>query len=121
MENKKTLVLGVSPNPLRYSHKAVKRLMEYKIEVHGISKYPTTVDDLEVKKELYDIPDLHTIALYLNATNQKEYYDYILSLKPKRIVFNPGTHNEELEELAEKEGIECVRDCVLVMLRSHNY
>jgi uncharacterized protein len=119
--DKKTLVLGVSPNPLKYSHKAVKRLVEYGIEVHAIGKYATTVDTLEVKKEPYPIDNLHTVALYLNAENQKEYYDYILSLKPKRIIFNPGTDNEELEKLAKEQGIDIVDDCVLVMLRSGSY
>ncbi len=119
--SKKTLVLGVSPNPLRYSHKAVKRLLENNIEVHGVGRFATNIDDVEVKKEPYDIPGLHTIALYLNAMNQKPYYDYIIDLKPKRIIFNPGTKNPELEELAEKNGIETVHDCVLVMLRTMDY
>lgn len=119
--NKKTLVLGVSPNPLKYSHKAVKRLIENGIEVHAVGKYGTTVDNLEVKNEPYPIEGIHTIALYLNAQNQKEYYDYILSLKPQRIIFNPGTYNDELIKLASENGIKVVEDCVLVMLRAGDY
>jgi hypothetical protein len=59
---------------------------------------------------------VHTITLYLNPQNQKEYYDYILSLQPRRIIFNPGTENDELEKQAQKAGIETVEGCTLVML-----
>jgi len=68
-----------------------------------------------------DIGFVHTVAMYMNANNQKEYQNYILSLKPKRIVFNPGTYNPQFAELAKKEGIEVVDDCLLVMLNTGKF
>ena len=89
---KTTLVLGASPNPERYSYRAVKNLQKKKIPVIAIGKKEYDMDDLTIRKGMPDdIGPVHTVALYLNAKNQKEYYDYILSLNPKRIIFNPGT------------------------------
>jgi uncharacterized protein len=68
-----------------------------------------------------DIGPVHTVTLYMNAKNQKEYYDYILSLNPKRIVFNPGTINPELAEKARNSGIEVVEDCLLIMLNTGKF
>jgi predicted CoA-binding protein len=114
---KTTLVLGVSPNPERYSFRAVKSLESNDIPVIAIGKRNINTDDLIIRKGMPDdVGPVHTIALYLNANNQKEYYDYILSLKPRRIIFNPGTANPELEEILRKNGIEVVSDCLLVML-----
>jgi predicted CoA-binding protein len=114
---KTTLVLGASPNPYRYSYRAVRSLLSRKIPVIAIGKRDFVRDDLKIMKKLPDeIGSVHTIALYLNANNQKEYYNDILSLKPARIIFNPGTANTELEELLRKKGIEVVSDCMLVML-----
>jgi predicted CoA-binding protein len=112
-----TLVLGASPNPDRYSYRAVRSLLSRKIPVIAIGKRDFVRDDLKIMKTLpEDIGSVHTIALYLNANNQKEYYDDILSLRPERIIFNPGTANTEFEELLRKKGIEVVNDCMLVML-----
>jgi len=117
-----TLVLGASPNPDRYSYRAVRSLLSRKIPVIAIGKRDFVRDDLKIMKKLpADIGSVHTIALYLNANNQKEYYDDILSLKPARIIFNPGTANTELEELLRKKGVEVVSDCMLVMLSCGKY
>ena len=67
------------------------------------------------------IKDIHTVTLYLNPDNQKDYYDYILQLSPKRIIFNPGAENQELIELAMKNNIEVSIACTLIMLNSNNY
>ena len=72
-------------------------------------------------KEKKSFENVDTITLYLNPMHQKQYYDYIVSLKPKRIIFNPGTENEEFEKMAEKKGIEALEACTLVMLRSGQY
>ncbi|MDR4987338.1 MAG: CoA-binding protein [Bacteroidales bacterium] len=117
----KTLVLGASPNPMRYSHKAVKQLRAHNIEVVAIGKRETTIEDVPVITGKPQIEQLHTVTLYLNASNQEEYLDYIISQKPKRIIFNPGTYNFKLEELAEREGITTVSDCTLIMLASDDY
>ncbi len=116
-----TLVIGASPNPLRYSHKAVKRLREHNIEVVAIGKRETTIEDVNVVKSKPKTENLHTVTLYLNAKNQEEYINYILSQKPKRIIFNPGTYNQKLTDLAKSAGIETVEDCTLIMLASDSY
>lgn len=117
----KTLVIGASPNPLRYSFKAVRALREHDIEVVAIGKRETVIEDVQVIKEKPRIDDLHTVTLYVGPQNQVSYIDYILSLKPKRIIFNPGTYNEDLIMKAEQVGIDCVRDCTLIMLASDSY
>ncbi len=117
----KTLVIGASPNPLRYSHKAVKRLREYGFEVEAIGKRETTIEDVEVYRGFPDLKDIDTVTLYVGPANQKEYIDYIVSLRPRRIIFNPGTYNRILEDYASEAGIECIEDCTLVMLSSGDY
>jgi hypothetical protein len=112
-----TLVLGASPNPDRYSYRAVRSLLSRKMPVIAVGRRDFEKDDLKIMKKLpEDISSVHTIALYLNANNQKEYYDDIISLKPARIIFNPGPANTEFEEILRKKGIEVVSDCMLVML-----
>jgi uncharacterized protein len=114
---KTTLVLGASPKPERYSYRAIRSLLSRKMPVIAIGKRDYELDDLKIKKgKPSDIGPVHTVALYLNAKNQEEYYDYIISLKPKRIIFNPGTTNTELENLLRKNDIDFVNDCLLVML-----
>jgi len=114
---KTTLVLGASPNPERYSYRAVRSLLSRKMPVIAIGKRDFLQDDLKIRKGLpKDVGPVHTVSLYLNANNQKEYYDYILSLKPARIIFNPGTDNIEFEDILRKQGIEVISDCMLIML-----
>lgn len=118
---KKTLVLGASPNPIRFSHKAVKSLVRHGYEVVPIGIHE---GDIMWQKIIIGKPilkDIHTITLYLNPLNQKEYYDYILELAPKRIIFNPGSENQELIELAMKNNIEVCIACTLIMLNSYKY
>lgn len=119
--SKSTLVLGASDQSSRYSYLAVHRLRSNGHPVKGIGKHKGTVADvaIEREKQLYD--NIDTVTLYINPAHQKEYYDYILSLKPKRIIFNPGTENPELEELARNNHIEAVEACTLVMLSTGQY
>lgn len=121
MAGKKTLVLGASDNPSRYSYLAMKKLMAYGHEVVGIGKKPGKVGDVEIGTEQLPMDDIHTVTLYLNPTNQKPYYDYIKSLKPKRIIFNPGTENEELERKMAQIGTNTMEACTLVMLSTGQY
>ncbi|MFN2394670.1 MAG: CoA-binding protein [Bacteroidales bacterium] len=114
--SKKTLVLGASPTPTRYAYKAVKRLLSYGHEVVAIGKIESEIDSVKINKEMIDIPDVHTVTLYLNPEKQEPYLDYILSLKPKRIIFNPGSYNPKLDEMAKEAGIKVLEDCTLVML-----
>lgn len=121
MEKKKTLVLGASENPARYGNMAIKRLRTYGHPVVAIGRRKGKVDEVEIITDTPEIEDIDTVTLYMNPTNQKPYYNYILSLKPKRIIFNPGTENPELERMAVQEGIEPVAGCTLVMLGSRRY
>jgi hypothetical protein len=59
--------------------------------------------------------------MYLSAANQKPYYDYVLTLRPKRIIFNPGAENDELSALAKANGIQPMEACTLVMLSTGQY
>jgi len=120
MKNK-TLVLGASENPGRYSNKAILRLLSKGHEVMAIGKRAGKVDKVEILTGLAKSDDIDTVTLYLNPDNQKPYYDYIMSLKPRRIIFNPGTENEDLERIAAQEGIDVLEACTLVMLGTGQY
>lgn len=114
---KTTLVLGASAKPERFSYDAVRSLQRNNIPVIAIGRRDADLGDIKISKKIpEDIRDIHTITLYMSAANQKEYYSTIFSLNPRRIIFNPGTINPELEELARKKGIEVVNACMLVML-----
>lgn len=119
--SKKTLVIGASENPERYSFKAVTDLKYYGHPILAIGRRAGKIQDVEISKELIAVNDIDTVTLYLNPENQKPFYDYILSLKPKRIIFNPGTENSQLEKLAEGAGIETIEACTLVMLRTGQF
>lgn len=119
--NKTTLVLGASANPTRYSNIAINRLRRNNHPVVAIGKRNGMVGDTPVETAPRDIDNLDTVTLYLNPNNQKPYYQYIMDLKPKRIIFNPGTENDELAEMAQKEGIQPVEACTLVLLSTGQY
>jgi predicted CoA-binding protein len=121
MENKKTLVLGASDNPTRYSYLAIQRLRNHGHPVVAIGRKHTKVGDVNVTKDKEAIAGIDTVTLYLNPSHQREYYDYILSLNPKRIIFNPGAENDELIELAQAKNIKTMEACTLVMLSTGQY
>ena len=121
IEKKKTLVLGASDNPSRYSYLAVQRLRSLGHPVVAVGKKFTRVADVAIEKEKKEFDNIDTITLYLNPLRQKDYYDYILSLKPKRIIFNPGAENEELATLATQHQIKAVDACTLVLLSTGQY
>lgn len=118
---KKTLVLGASDNPNRYSFLAINKLRHNGHPVIAVGKKNTQVGDVAVTKEKLAADDVDTVTLYLSAGNQKEYYDYILSLKPRRIIFNPGAENPELEALAISNHIQPMEACTLVLLSTNQF
>ena len=120
-EKKKTLVLGASDNPSRYSFLAIQRLRGHDHPVVAIGKKNTMVADVVIEKEKKQFDNVDTITLYLNPLHQKEYYDYIVSLKPTRIIFNPGAENDELYDLAKQNDIKPVEACTLVLLSTNQY
>ena len=115
-EPKKTVVLGASPNPARYSFKAVKSLLRYGHEAIAVGFRPGVIYDKFIQRGMPEIEGVHTIALYIGPERQEEYNDYIISLQPKRVIFNPGTVNEPFMKVLEEKGIEVVEGCTLVML-----
>lgn len=118
---KKTLVMGASENPSRYSYLAINRLRKFGHPVVAIGKKQVKIGDTDVDIEPQPYPDVDTVTLYLNPQHQEEYYDYIISLRPKRIIFNPGAENEELANLAKKNGIRPMEACTLVLLSTGQY
>ncbi len=120
-QKKKTLIIGASANPERYSYLALNRLRNAGHEVVAIGKRKAEVKDVAIDVEKKPYSDVHTVTLYLNPTHQKEYYDYILSLQPARIIFNPGAENEELSRLATQQGIQAQEACSLVLLSTGQY
>ncbi len=121
MLNKTTLVIGASENADRYSNMAVKLLLQHKIKVYAIGNREGKIEDVNIHKSKFDYTDVDTITLYINPLLQKAYYDYFLSLKPNRIIFNPGTENNELIELAKKHNISAIVACTLVLLKTGQY
>ncbi len=120
-EKKKTLVLGGSVNPTRFANKAIRKLRAYRYPVDSIGLKEGEIDDVNIQTGTPHFDDIHTVTLYLSTKNQKQYYDYIIGMKPKRIVFNPGTENLELSELARKNNIEVVEYCTLILLDTHTF
>lgn len=118
---KKTLVLGASDNPARYSFLAIKKLRSHGHPVVAIGKRNTRVADVNIEKEKKDWEQIDTVTLYLNPSHQQEYYDYILSLNPNRIIFNPGSENDELARLAKEHQINTSEACTLVLLSTGQY
>lgn len=118
---KKTLILGASPNPSRYANLAAHRLVAHGHPIINVGIKQGEVAGVPIEKPEQIHTDLDTITLYLGPQNQPEYYDYIIKSKPKRLIFNPGTENPELEELAEANGIETTEACTLVLLSTGQY
>lgn len=119
--SKKTLVLGASANPSRYSFLAINRLREHNHPVIAIGKRPAQVADVPVQVKTTPNADLDTVSIYLNKDNQKNYYDYILSQHPRRVIFNPGAENPEFEMILADKGIKVIEACTLVLLSTGQY
>lgn len=121
--NKPTLVIGASTNPRRYSFRAIHMLRDHDIPVYALGLREGEVGDVGIARdrEAFLGKDIHTITLYMNPYRQEEYYDYIISLKPKRVIFNPGTENHILADMLRKEGIEPLEACTLVMLSLNQF
>ncbi|MCL7764163.1 CoA-binding protein [Polaribacter sp. Z014] len=116
-----TLVLGASTNPNKYSNIAIKRLVDKEIPVAALGIRKGTVLGVVIDTEKKEYKNIDTVTLYLNPKNQEAYYDYIIGLKPRRVIFNPGSENEEFVKLLEKNSIEVEVACTLVMLSIDQY
>ncbi|MBI3135639.1 MAG: CoA-binding protein [Bacteroidetes bacterium] len=117
----KVLVMGASENVGRYSNRAIKLLLQYNFEVVALGNREGKVESVSIQKGMVPFENVHTVTMYLGAANQKSYYDYIVSLKPKRVIFNPGAENPELEKLLAENGIEFEEACTLVLLNTGHF
>jgi len=114
----KIIVIGASPNPVRFSYQAVRSLIVHDYEVVAIGIREGKIGDLDIIKGMVPVEDVEKVVLYLGAERQRSYYDYILNLGPEEILFNPGTENAELAELAMENNIRIRYDCALVLLEA---
>ncbi|WP_299103315.1 CoA-binding protein [uncultured Winogradskyella sp.] len=119
--NKTTLVIGASLKPQRYSNRAIRKLRQYNHNVKALGLRKGDVEDVTIDTELMPYVDLDTVTLYLNPMRQKSYYDYIINLKPLRVIFNPGTENPEFYNLLKQNSIEFEVACTLVLLATDQY
>jgi uncharacterized protein len=120
-QEKHTLVLGASTDASRYSHLAVQKLLAHGHTVTAIGRSAGTIGPVSILTGTPIIEGLHTVSLYLNPVHQEALYSYILSLKPQRIIFNPGTENDVLATMAKAQGITVKEACTLVMLGTGQY
>jgi predicted CoA-binding protein len=121
--NKKTVIIGSSTNRERYAYLAAQRLLSHNHEIVPIVIKSGQVFGVEIQNinERPKVDDVDTVTMYIGAVNQPAWEDYILSLDPKRIIFNPGTENPLFAKKAEEKGIETINACTLVMLGVGNY
>ena len=118
---KKTLVLGASLKPDRYSNIAVKKLLLNNFQVTALGSKAGKIGKVVIENKIINLGNVHTVTLYLNKFRQKEYYDFIISLKPKRVIFNPGTENLDLYRILDKNSIKYIEACTLVLLSTNQY
>jgi predicted CoA-binding protein len=121
MKNKKTVVLGASTKPERYSYKAIESLVAKGHSVLAIGQNAEEVSGIKIQTKLIPIKNIDTVTLYLNPLRQRDYYNYIIEAKPKRVVFNPGTENPQFYQLLQSNGIAVEVACTLVLLATNQY
>jgi predicted CoA-binding protein len=121
LNNKPTVVIGASPNTDRYSYKATISLLNHQHTVYPIGIRNGKINNLDIITSKPALKNIDTVTLYVGSDNQPNWYEYILSLKPKRIIFNPGTENSEFEKMATDNHIEVMHACTLVLLSIGQY
>lgn len=121
--NKKTVIIGATTNPARYAYTAASMLKEYGHTIVPVGIREGTIFDVPILdiRTKPAVADVDTVTLYIGPAHQPEHYDYILGLKPKRIIFNPGTENPQFERMAESAGIDAEEACTLVLLRTNQF
>ena len=118
---KKTVVIGASPNESRYSNMATQRLLNNNHEVVPLGIREGKIANLDIITERPELSDIHSVTMYVGKQRQADWYDYILSLNPKRVIFNPGTENAEFAQILREKNIEVVENCTLVMLATSQF
>ncbi len=117
----KTLILGASLKPNRYSNLAIHKFIENNYEAVGIGLKEGQIGQIKIYLGMPKFDDIHTITIYMNERNQESYYDYIISLKPKRVIFNPGTYNLKLQDILMDHAIRFENACTLVLLGTQQF
>ncbi len=117
----KMLVLGAAENPDRYSCKAVKSLDRNGYDAVAVGFRSGSIKEYEILTGMPEIKDVDTVLLYLGKKKQPGFYDYVLTLNPKRVIFNPGAENKEFEDLLREKGVNVVKDCALIMLNTGSF
>lgn len=121
MLKNKTLVIGASKKVERYSNIAVQLLLEYNYQVRALGFKAGKINSIQIETEKFPYKDIDTVTLYLNAKRQEEYYKYIISLNPRRVIFNPGTENIDFIKLLKDKNIDSEIACTLILLRTNQY
>ncbi|MDN3671898.1 CoA-binding protein [Flavobacterium branchiarum] len=121
MKNKKTVVLGATTKPEKYAFLAINKLVEKGHTVLAIGQNAGEVAGVKIYTKAIPLKNIDTITLYLNPSRQRDYYNYIVEAKPKRVIFNPGTENPELYQLLELNNIKAQVACTLVLLTTNQY
>jgi len=118
---KTTAVIGASENPERYANMAVLKLRQYGHPVKAVGLRSGLIGDVPVETGFPVLGDIDTVTLYVGPAHQSAWTEYILSLQPRRIIFNPGTENPAFRQMAESKNILCEEACTLVMLSVGTY
>lgn len=121
MKNKKTLVLGATTKPEKYAYLTITKLVEKNQSVVAIGQNNGEVAGIKFQTKNIPLKNIHTVTLYINPARQKEYYNYIVGIQPKRVIFNPGTENPEFYQLLELNNIKVEIACTLVLLATNQY
>lgn len=121
IEPKKTVIIGASNRPDRYSYVAANRLVAYNHPIVPIGNHAGRVAGEDIIIGQPHEEDVHTVTMYINPYRQPQYYDYIISLRPQRVIFNPGTENGEFAQKLGENGIEALNACTLVMLNTKQF
>jgi len=117
----KTLVVGASENPERYSNKAIRSLLFHNHSVVALGLKEGSVEGVSFHTEKEQFKNIDTVTMYVGPRNQPEYYSYIIGLKPRRVIFNPGTENPEFSIQLKSAGISSEIACTLVLLATGQY
>ena len=121
MKNKKTLVLGATSKPDKYAYLAITKLVDKGHSVLAIGQNAGEVAGIKIQTKAIPLKNIDTVTLYLNPARQRDYYNYIVEAKPKRVIFNPGTENPEFYQLLQLNNIKVEVTCTLVLLSTNQY
>ena len=117
----KVLVLGASTKPERMSFRVIELLNKAGHEVLAIGRNKGLIGEIPIESEIVNQTDVNTVTLYINPKIQPSYYEDIIALRPKRVIFNPGTENHEFCQLLRKNHIICEYACTLVLLTTGQF